>query len=164
MMDAYGQMTLNSNEGMERGFYGAASGLAWIQRAKTYFGGSDSGESPEAEEGQEGSSAAVQLFDAPLPSRSAVHVKDAIPQLLPPRETAEKLLRIVSTQVYPMLHFLDERDFHDSADRLYEVDPSHYQERDQAFVPLFHLVTGVGYLFSKEEHDKQGCRSSIYQG
>lgn len=164
MMDSYGQMIMNANGGMERGFYGAASGLAWIQRARRYFGDSDSDGSTASEDHEVNSSAAVQIFDAPLPSRQALHVDDTILQPLPPRVTATHLLHVVFTHVYPMFHFLCEQDFQDSTDRIYQLEPHQYQERDQLFLPLFYLVVGLGQLFSKEEHDRQGCWSSTSQG
>ncbi|KAK5951580.1 Gypsy retrotransposon integrase-like protein 1 [Knufia fluminis] len=163
MMDSYGQMSTDTNGIMERDFYGAASGLAWIQRARNYFGDSDSGGSTEIEDDNTNKSAAVQLFDAPLPTKQTLQL-DTADVRLPPRETATKLLRVVFTQVYPMFHFMCEQEFHESTDRIYQLDPHQYKERDHLFLLLLHLVMALGHLFSKEEHDRQGCWSSVSQG
>lgn len=160
MMDSYGQMTMNQDAGMERDFYGAASGLAWIQRARTYFGDTNFSGGTRTNEEEANKSAAVQLFDTPLPSAHNLRIKAWAPQLLPPRATATKLLHVVFRQVYPMFHFLYEQDFQDSTDRIYDMEPIQYQESDRSFLSLFHLVIGLGYLLSIEEHDKQGCTAS----
>lgn len=162
MMDSYGQMDLNSHGGNEREFYGAASGLAWIQRTRHYFDDDDasttsaSSDHPDVE-----NAAAVQLFDAPLPPAQALHPDPSVPHILPPRETAMQLVRVVFTQVYPMFHFLCEEDFHDSTDRIYNHYSTDFDESDQSFLPLFYLVMALGYLFSRNEHSQHGCRASV---
>lgn len=163
MMDSYGQMTLNNNGGIERDFYGAASGFAWIQKARDYFGDPKSSGSGENEEADANNSATVQLFDAPLPPKNTLSIDVPIPQLLPPRETTTKLLKILFSQVYPPFHFLHEVDFQDSTGRIYGQDPIEYNETDQSFLPLFNLVLGLGYLFSRDEHEKHGCRQALAQ-
>jgi len=163
MMDSYGQMTLNNNGGIERDFYGAASGLAWIQKARDYFGDSESSGSGDNEEAGAKNSATVQLFDAPLPPKDTLSIDVPIPQLLPPRETTTKLLQVVFAQVYPLFHFLHEVDFQASTDRIYSRDPTEYNEADQSLLPLFNLVLGLGYIFSRDEHDKYGCRQALAQ-
>lgn len=162
MMDSYGQMNLDTNGTMERDFYGAASGLAWIQQTRHYFDDLDlEYRHRYADATDVGNSAAVQLFDAPLPPRKAFDVATSIPQLLPPRETASRLLHVVVTQVYPMFHFLSEDDFEVSTNRIYERFLIDYQERDQSFLPLFYLVMSLGHLFSRDEHRRHGCRASV---
>lgn len=162
MMDSYGQMDLNSRGCKERDFYGAASGLAWIQKTRHYFDESDSAASTPAGNHDIGSTAAVQLFDAPLPPKQELDLADtSIPYLLPSRETATHLVRIVFTQVYPMFHFLDEEDFHSSTDSIYARFPADYQECDQLFLPLFYFVMALGYLFSRDKHSEYGCRASV---
>lgn len=158
MMDAYGQMDL---AGKERDFYGAASGLAWIQKTRNYFEDtssttSDSTGNPDVE-----NAAAVQLFDAPLPPAHALPSDPSIPHLLPPRETASRLLRVVYNCVYPMFAYLNQDDFNESTDRIYDKPSSEYEEDDQSFLPLFYLVMALGYLFSRHEHNQLGCRSSV---
>lgn len=164
MMDSYGQMTINSSGGRERDFYGAASGLAWIRRARDYFQDAASVGSDESEEGEANHSATVQLFDAPLPPKQTLSTDGPIVQLLPPRETASRLVQVVFAQVYPLFHFIHENDFQASTDKIYSLDPSEYNEAEQAFLPLFNLVIGLGYLFSRDEHDKYGCRQAVAQG
>lgn len=161
MMDSYGQMNLNSHGCKERDFYGAASGLAWIQKTRHYFNDSDSAGSSPADNHDIGSAAAVQLFDAPLPPKQALEPDSSIPYLLPPRKTATHLFRVVFTQVYPMFHFLSEDDFHASTDNIYTRFPTDYQECDQLFLPLFYLVMALGYLFSQDKHHEHGCRASV---
>lgn len=158
MMDSYGQMDL---AGKERDFYGAASGLAWIQRTRNYFEETSSTTSESSYHADVENAAAVQLFDAPLPPAQTLPSDPSIPHLLPPRETATRLLRVVFAQVYPMFHFLNEEDFHASTDRIYTRLPSEYEEDDQSFLPLFYLVLALGFLFSRHEHSQLGCRMSV---
>ncbi|KAK5070679.1 Gypsy retrotransposon integrase-like protein 1 [Exophiala xenobiotica] len=164
MMDSYGQMTMDTNGSINRNFYGAASGLAWIQRTKRYFEDSDSDGSGEAEDTAGDESTAVQLFDASLPLRRSSHVDSTVSELLPPGNDAIRLLETVVKQVYPMFHFLCEEDFQESMTRIYDLHPSQYEEQDQCFLPVFYLVMGLGYLFSKEDHESLGCRTAVAQG
>lgn len=161
MMDSYGQMTLNTNGSMHRDFYGAASGLAWIRKTGNYFNDSDEDASDVTDGSADNDSAATQLFDAPLPPKSALRTGAEGAHSLPPRETATYLLDVIFKQVYPMFHFLWEEDFHEYTDRLYEVEPCQYTESDQSFLPLFYMVMALGYLFSREQHDILGCRNSV---
>lgn len=160
MMDSYGQMDLG---GKERDFYGAASGLAWIQRTRNYFEDASSTTSESTNQPDMEDAAAIQLFDAPLPPALALASDLSVSHPLPPRETATELLRVVFTQVYPMFHFLCEDDFHASTDRIYDIPPQDFEEDDQSFLPLFYLVMALGYLFSRHEHSQLGCRTSVGQ-
>lgn len=161
MMDSYGQMTMSASNGVEREFYGASSGLAWIQATQAYFNYFEDGNSGPSFDNGPDSSATVQLFDAPLPPRNDLEASQS--QLLPPKDTALRLVKIIFTQVYPMFNFLSDEDFEASIDRIYLRAPIDYQDRDQQFLPLFYLILGLGYLFSKVEHDKHGCRKAINQ-
>lgn len=165
MMDAYGQMTVNSHDNMARDFYGAASGLAFIQRTKDMLQ-VHNGRSPSSEDSplDLSNSATVQLFDAPLPPKQALHLDTPLSQLLPPRPVADRLVGVVFTQVYPMFHFLCAENFDESTDRIYDKPSVDYDEVDYGFLPLFYVVIGLGYLFSREEHDKHGCRNAVAQG
>lgn len=161
MMDSYGQMNLNFRGCKERDFYGAASGLAWIQKTRNYFDESDSAGSAPDDNHDIGSTAAVQLFDAPLPPKQALDPDSSIPYILPPRETATHLVRIVFTQVYPMFHYLCDEEFHASTDSIYARFPTDYEECDHLFLPLFYFVMALGYLFSRDKHHEHGCRASV---
>lgn len=163
MMNSYGQMALDTNGNMHRDFYGSSSGLAWIKRAQHYFAENEFDNSDEIEGSQSNLSAAVQIFDAPLPSRSSMPQSIPIESLLPSREKATHLRDVVFTQVYPMFHFLCENDFDLSTDRIYSQHPDSFTEQDESFLPLLYLVMAMGYLFSKEEHDRLGCRRSVSQ-
>lgn len=159
MMDSYGQLTMDTNGSMHRDFYGAASGLAWIQKTRNYFEESNTSERDEGHE-----PAAVQLFDAPLPPRRLLHVQESIENLIPPRDVAERLLDVVVAQIYPLFHFVCEIEFSESMDRIYDLAASEYEESDHSFLPLFALVMALGYLFSKRDHDQMGCRGAVAQG
>lgn len=164
MMDSYGILDLNASEG---DFYGAASGLAWIQKTGRHFDDDDEDDAssttphsvdyPDVE-----GAAATQLFDAPLPSPQTLPWDPNIPRLLlPPRATVTRLLRVVFAQIYPMFHCICKKDFHESTDRIYKKIPLDYEESDQSFLPLLYLVVALGYLFSRHEHSQLGCRASV---
>ena len=165
MLNSYGQMTVNSHDDMARDFYGAASGLAFIQRTSDILQNPRSSSPYSTDISNElSNSATVQLFDAPLPPKQAHHTNTPVSQLLPSRPVADRLVHLVFTQVYPMFHFLCSEDFDQSANRVYGKSPQEYDEVDYGFLPLFYLVMGLGYLFSREEHDKYGCRNAMAQG
>lgn len=163
MMDSYGRMTLTTNGDAGRDFYGAASGLAWIQRTGNYFDDVKPGDGDEADATNPNNSAAVQLFDAPLPPLHSIHIDQNMSNLLPPKETAFQLMKVVFQQVYPMYHFLSEPQFEESTNRIYDLSPDDHEEQDQSFLTLFYLVMALGYLFSKEQHEQLGCRAAIAQ-
>lgn len=160
MMDAYGQLGMDVGGKMERNFFGAASGLAWIQRANRYLTEFHAGQDADVQP-EQSDPAAIQLFDAPLPRQVCPDDNTSVHELLPPREVAESMLRIIFTQVYPLFHFLDEGYFSESMDEIYRKHPFEYDETDQQFLTLFLLVIGLGYLFSRTEHDKIGCRKAL---
>lgn len=160
MMDAYGQLGMDVGDKMERNFFGAASGLAWIQRANRYLTDFHAGQTPDSQP-EQSDPAAIQLFDAPLPRRVCSDDGASVQDLLPPRDVAESMLRIIFTQVYPLFHFLDEEYFSHSMDAIYRKHPSEYDDADQHFLTLLLLVISLGYLFSRTEHDKIGCRQAL---
>ena len=161
MMDSYGHLTLDSNQPMERDFYGAASGLAWITKTTDFFDQSSSDRS--SSQGDDGP-AAVQLFDAPLPPKNSIHIDTSSADLMPSREDTTKLINVVFQQVYPLCNFLDEEDFQIATNQLYTHNRNAYTDADRNFQPLFFAVVGLGHIFSREEHDRRGCRGAISRG
>lgn len=144
-------------------FYGAPSGLSFLHRTKDFFahGGEDSErkDTPDSVH-----TAIVQLFDAPLPAKQTLHLDVPVSQLLPPRKAAASLVSVVFSQVFPLFNFLDEDSFQEKTERIYELEPIEYGDSDHDFLPLFYSIIGLGYLFSREAHDKHGCKGAVSQG
>lgn len=159
MMGSYGEMTLSAEGSLSREFFGAGSGLAFIKRTKDLLDGPNVQHSLFEPAG----SPPVQLFDAPLPPRQAYRLDASIFQLMPPRPTVQRLLHVVFTQVYPLFNFLNEEEFMKCTDRIYETDAIEYTDADRSFLPLFYAVSGLGYLFSRSEHNKHGCQEAMNQ-
>lgn len=164
MMDSYGHLTMDSNQPMERDFYGAGSGLAVLKRTADYFEHSSSGQSSSHGDNDSDDPAAVQLFDAPLPPRNSFQMDTSSADLMPPWEDTTKLVEVVFNQVYPLFHFLDEEEFQKSTDRLYKNNRRDYTDADHNFLPLFYSVTGLAHIYSREEHDRRGCRAAMSRG
>lgn len=162
MMGAYGRFSTETSGRMERDFYGAGSGLAWIHRANRDLSDFHAGQTAEVSP-EPNDCATIQLFDTPLPKQSPLSDEKSVHQLLPVREIANSLLNIIFTQVYPLFHFLEEDYFNDSMDQIYTKQPYNYDDSDQHFLTLFHFVIALGQLLSRAEHGKLGCRDAISQ-
>jgi len=150
MMHSYGR-AVSKDDGASN-FYGAASGFAFLSQTQEMFAkNSDHGDRP----------AISDLFDAPLPSKLNHKVIDA--SWLPSRATSARLMNSIFSEVYPLFHFLHEDDYRSKVDRLYELEDAQYTESDRAFLPLFHIVTALGFLYDRDEHESKGCASGIAQ-
>lgn len=158
MMSYYGRMTIHDPKTAD--FYGASSGLAFLHRTKEYFE-NPSGAASEFEMSDSTHLAIGKLFDAPLPEKQALAVGVPMSHLLPHRDTALGLLRAVFTQAFPLYQFMHELTFLEKVDRLYRLEPVDYDDTDHLFLPLFYIVTGLGFLFSQEQHRKYGCRGAV---
>lgn len=157
MMGYYGRLTIHDPKTAE--FYGASSGLAFLHRTKEYFE-NPSGAAGDDEMSDSTHAAIGQLFDAPLPEKQALALGVPMSHLLPHRDTALGLARAVFTQAYYLYQFMHDSTFLEHADRLYRLEPMEYDESDHLFLPLFYIVTGLGFLFSQGEHRKYGCRGA----
>ncbi|KAJ9503536.1 Gypsy retrotransposon integrase-like protein 1 [Exophiala xenobiotica] len=158
MMSRYGRV--ESGDPWAAKFYGAPSGAAFLHRLTEFFG---AGNSPPMASTDSSPSAISLLFDAPLPTDRSLDDTPPIEPLLPHRTTAAALISVVFAHAYPIFLFLHEPTFHEMVDRIYTKDPVQYERADRAFLPLFFLVMGLGYLFSQSEHQKHGCRQAVSQ-
>lgn len=158
MMSRYGR--LESDDPWAAPFYGAPSGAAFLHRLHEFFGNENG--SPTRSNNSSPSAISL-LFDAPLPTDGSLDIAPPIAPLLPHRPTAVALVSVVLAHAYPIFLFLHEPTFHEMVDRIYTKDPVQYDRDDRAFLPLFLLVMGLGYLFSQSEHQKYGCRQAVSQ-
>ena len=164
MMSSYGRMAIHDGERATGEFYGAASGLAFLHRTKDFFENRSESDDSDDDSTNSTHSAITQLFDSPFPQKQALSIHVPVWQLLPHRETTQGLLRVVFTQVYPLFNFLDEKSFLERTNRIYELEAIEYEESDHEFLPLLYAVIGLGYIFSRTEHQKHNCRRSVSQG
>lgn len=158
MMSRYGRE--ESGDPWAAKFYGAPSGLAFIHRMQECFG---DGDSSTTEAPASMPSVISQLFDAPLPDGHSMDDRAPVESLLPLRPTADALTNVVLARAYPIFLFLREPTFQEMLDRIYTLEPVQYEPEDRAFLPLFLLVMGLGYLFSHSEHEKYGCKRAVTQ-
>ena len=142
-------------------FYGGFSGFAFIHKTKQFF---DEENGCHSDTDSDTTQIAIaHLFDSPLPDRQALDVDVPISHLLPSRRTASELLRVVFDRVYPLFDFLHEATFQKQTDRIYDREPLEFADSDHDFLPLFYVVIGLGYLFSREKHQRFGYSAAVTQ-
>ncbi|KAJ4608870.1 Gypsy retrotransposon integrase-like protein 1 [Exophiala dermatitidis] len=159
MLDGKARLTSTKNS---TEYYGGGSGFAFLHQTQQLF----NQDSP----GTEGPSnrhvdvdAMSRLFDSPLPDKQALAIDVPFAKLLPSRQTAMRLLHVVFGQTYQLLQFLHEPSFKKQVDRIYDLDPMDFEDTDHDFLPLFYMVTALGYLFHQEMHHKYGCNGTLNQ-
>ena len=155
---------LSSLDRKTASFYGDASGFAFLQKTKRMFDETKSDERRGSELSESTQKAITRLFDSPLPDKQALHADVPVSHLLPSRKSASDLLRVVFSQVYPLLQFLNEPSFQEQTDRIYNVDPMDYTDADHDFLPLLFSVIGLGFLFSQSKHQQYGCQRAVTEG
>lgn len=106
----------------------------------------------------------TEIFDLPFPVTDDANneatlsfaVLPAVPYSLPDIDDTLRLIGSLFDRSHPFLDFLHEQHFRDMVTILYHH--SHTQ-RDACtrFLPLFHHVLALGYLFSHELHRERGC-------
>ncbi|KIX07569.1 uncharacterized protein Z518_02222 [Rhinocladiella mackenziei CBS 650.93] len=155
MMSSYGRDA--SDNPWNTRFYGAPSGLAFLHRTQEFF----NSQSPDGSPGSKSPQSAIsQLFDAPFPRNYLGDEPAPVESLLPPKDTALSLVTTVFTTSYLVFQIFNEMAFYQMVDRIYDKHVTQFEETDHAFMPLFHIVLGIGYLFSQNEHRNQGCRQA----
>ena len=152
MMSSYGHDA--SNNPRNARFYGAPSGLAFLQRTQEFF------TAPSSDVRQNPHLTISQLFDAPFPTNYSGEGSTSAELLIPSKETAIALLTTVFRTAYLLFPIFDEFFFFQMVDHIYNEGMARREDID-AFMPLFHIVLGVGYLFSQSEHQKRGCHGAI---
>ncbi|KEF61144.1 uncharacterized protein A1O9_02709 [Exophiala aquamarina CBS 119918] len=156
MMSSFGRDT--SNDLQHARFYGAPSGLAFLQRTEEVLTKSGHGPNSGSERSQ---SAILQLFDPP----SGQHDWDDgdLPSeaMLPTRDTALKLLTVVLTAAYPLFPICDEPILMAAINQVYNGSSVVDEKPSQTTMALLHIVLGLGYLFSTSEHRRFGCDGAL---
>ena len=62
-----------------------------------------------------------------------------------------------------LLQFMHEPTFRKQVDRIYDLDLIDFEELDHDFLPLFHSVMALGYVFSQKMHQNYGCKGALDQ-
>ena len=133
-------------------FYGATSGFAFVMRTIELF------QPPGSVMGSDARSIVARLFDAPLPPREILNPDDI--QIVPIPHLAAGLVDCVFARCHPLLQFLEQSDFRDMMNHIYE-DIAQHGTSDERSMSLFHLVLALAYLFSTEYHQNQGCKLAL---
>ena len=155
---------LSSIDRKTASFYGDSSGFAFLQKTRQLFDETNRNDQKDNEPSHSTQTAITKLFDSPLPDKQALEADEPVSRLLPSRESCSELLKVVFTQVYPLLQFLHEPSFQSRTDRIYDIDPMDYDDSDHDFLPLLFSVIGLGFLFSKQKHQRYGCRRAVTEG
>ncbi|EXJ93433.1 hypothetical protein A1O1_01825 [Capronia coronata CBS 617.96] len=159
MLDGKGRLTSNKNS---TAYYGGGSGFAFLHQTQQLFNQDPSG-SNEASNGPVDLDAMSRLFDSPLPDKQALATDVPFVKLLPSRQTARELLHVVFQQTYQLLQFIHGPTFQKQTDRIYDLDPMDFEDSDHDFLPLFYMVTALGYVFHQKMHRKYGCKGTLNQ-
>ena len=154
-MDGKGRLT-STTKGTE--YYGGGSCFAFLQQTWLLFDQI----SPWSERAAESDfdDAMSRLFDSPLPEQQPRALDILLPE---PLLTTSELFDVVFGRAYPLLQFLHEPTFQQHKDRICYLDPMDFEESDHDFLPLFHSVTALGYLFHQKMHEKHGCEGAVNQ-
>ncbi|KAK5056635.1 hypothetical protein LTR84_012167 [Exophiala bonariae] len=158
LMDGRGHLLLNQKSAT---YYGGGSSFAFLQKTQQLFSpdvppiGNICLESPQ--------SAISELFDSPLWEKQAIQDHLSPPEILPARRTALELLEAYFKNALPLFQFLHEPTFRLQVDRIYGLDPLAFGELDRDFLPLFHSVIAIGYLYKHDMHQRYGCKASLDQ-
>lgn len=158
MLDGRGRLTSN-NKSTE--YYGGSSGFAFLHQTQKLFSQDSSGSEHFSTDRHVDMDAMSKLFDSPLPDKQALATEIPFVKLLPSRQTAEELLQVVFGQTYQLLQFLHEPTFQKQTDRIYDLDPMDFEDSDHDFLPLFYMVTALGYVFNQKMHHKYGCKGTL---
>ncbi|KEF54757.1 uncharacterized protein A1O9_09199, partial [Exophiala aquamarina CBS 119918] len=142
-------------------YYGATSGLSFLQKTLQLFSqnsprhGSVSPERPQ--------STLSSLFESPPWDMQIRQMGPWSPENLPSRRTALELLETYFGDVFLLLQFMHEPTFRQQVDRIYDLDLINFEELEHDFLPLFHSVMALGYLFSQKMHQNYGCKGALHQ-
>ena len=156
-----GQGRMSSLDHKKAEFYGGFSGFAFLHKTKQFFDEENGYQSDTESETTQG--AIAHLFDSPLPDRQALDINVPISHLLPSRRTASELFKVAFHQAYPLFQFLHVPLFQEQTNRIYEREPLDFDDSDHDFLPLFYVVIGLGFLFSREKHRQYGCCAAVSQ-
>lgn len=157
-MDGKGRLLLNQKSAT---YYGGSSSFAFLQKTQQLFSqnvpsiGTISLESPY--------SALSGIFDSPFWEKQAIQDHPSPPEILPARRTALELLEVFFRRASPLCQFLHEPTFRLQVDRMYDLETMAFGELDRDFLPLFHSVIAIGYLYRSKTHQKYGCKASVDQ-
>jgi hypothetical protein len=158
MMDGKCRLLLNQKSAT---YYGGGSGLAFLQKTLQLFSQSSprvGNISPELSQ-----SALSGLFDSPLWGKQAPQTDPSPAEFSPSRRTASELLEVFFGNAYHLFQFIHEPTFRKHVDRIYDFDPMDFEELDHDFLPLFHSVIALGYLFNQNIHQKYACKGALDQ-
>ena len=133
-------------------FYGATSGFAFVMRTMELF------QRPGTQLALEARTVVAGLFDAPLPSREMLNLPELLP--LPVHAVAPALVDAVFSRCHPLLQFLEQTDFREMMNHIYE-DFQQHGTSDARSITLLHFVVALGYLFSVEFHQEQCCKAAL---
>lgn len=137
-------------------FFGALSEVSFILRTLELF---DRGAySPHASLGP-----AMAIFNLPLPIEASTHSSPArspdanVNSPMPERATTMELIGSLFARSHVFLSFLHEQHFRSMVGLLYDPRSSHGDAYNR-FLPLFHHVVALGYLFCRPQHQDYGCK------
>ncbi|EXJ91841.1 hypothetical protein A1O3_00391 [Capronia epimyces CBS 606.96] len=159
MLDGKGRLTSSKNS---TEYYGGGSGFAFLHQTQQLFN-QDPSSSEQSTNGHVDVDAMSSLFDSPLPDKQALATEVPFVKLLPSRQTATELLHVVFKQTYQLLQFLHEPTVQKQTDRIYDSDPMDFEDSDHDFLPLFYMLTALGYVFHQDMHRKYGCKGTLNQ-
>lgn len=175
MVDATGQLGLDARGHWD--FIGHSSGWMFYRQLRKQHADLFGGESGEYGElfGREGLQAPPigplsqqQVYDSPKSSvDSPMDVNLPNTSDLPPRTVARALASNALDDACALLRFVHKPSFYTLLDRIYDLAPEAYGDRENRFLPLLYMVLALGSLFAKtdqSELDKAGYACAITQG
>lgn len=140
-------------------FFGALSEVSFVLRTLELF---DRGAySPQRSLGP-----AMAIFSLPLPVDVAVKSSPTrgstahVNMPMPEKATTLELIGSLFARSHAFMSFLHEQHFRSMVGLLYDPSTSHGDAYGR-FLPLFHNVVALGYLFCRPQHRDHGCAFAL---
>lgn len=164
MVRATGQLDLDEEGYWD--YHGHSSGLSFIRKMREQFGdiiGPSSTGAPFVK-----SRPMSQVFDSPKSNNDSPFDSNLVLAAvdLPSRQEAKILCDNALNDASSLLKVMHLPTFYKTLDRIYDIPPENYGNRENTFLPLLYSVLALGTLFSKDcrEIDEVGYENAIDEG
>lgn len=140
MVEATGRLDVDDSGHMD--FHGHSSGVTYLAHLNHRFG-------DLLGEVKLGNSNFPEGSNEGTPASASFSPTDNLPDtsVLPTRELANVLVNCCLDQACVLMRFIHVPTFTYRMNRIYDVNPEHYEDDDNTFLPLLYLAMGVGCLF-----------------
>lgn len=164
MIESTGQLDLDESGHWD--FHGGSSGTVFVRRMREQFGGLL---------GNDHSAPLFPriprpimnppIFDSPRSSMESP-MESGLPNTLdlPSREVAKVLCNCSLDRACSLLRFVHPPSFYEMVDRIYDIPPESFGDRENLFLPLLYVVLALGCMFHSDEEGEDEPQSTYKTG